>query len=65
MSGESVEQVLAGMGGQDATTATRRAPNGQVAMPSTMLPSTKTTSQQAPRQDPSGALLDYLLGDGN
>jgi hypothetical protein len=53
------------MGGQDATTATRRAPNGQVAMPSTMLPSTKTTSQQAPRQDPSGALLDYLLGDGN
>jgi phospholipid/cholesterol/gamma-HCH transport system substrate-binding protein len=65
MSGESVEQVLAGMGGQDATTATRRAPNGQVAMPSTMLPSTQTPSQQAPREDPSGALLDYLLGDGN
>jgi phospholipid/cholesterol/gamma-HCH transport system substrate-binding protein len=65
MSGESVEQVLAGMGGQDATTATRRAPNGQVAMPSTMVPGTKTTSQQAPREDASGALLDYLLGDGN
>jgi hypothetical protein len=65
LSGESVEQVLAGMSGQDATTAARRAPNGQVAMPSTMVPSTNTTSQQAPRQDPSGALLDYLLGDGN
>jgi hypothetical protein len=30
-----------------------------------MLPTAKTTSPQAPRQDPSGALLDYLLGDGN
>jgi ABC-type transporter Mla subunit MlaD len=65
MSGESVQQVLAGMSGQDQTTAStpRRAPNGQTAMPST-LPSAGGDAK-APRQDPSSALLDYLLGGSN
>jgi ABC-type transporter Mla subunit MlaD len=66
MSGESVEQVLAGMTGQDlAASATSKAPNGAAALPHTVVPSATTSPSTAPRQDPSGALLNYLLGDGN
>src|SRR5436190_3144421 len=65
MSGESVQQVLDGMNGtgDTATTATTtKAPNGAAALPHAVVPG---AGRQAPSQDPSGALLDYLLGDGN
>jgi ABC-type transporter Mla subunit MlaD len=68
MGGESVEQVLAGMNGQDQTASatTTRAPNGAAALPHAVVPSATTSpTTTAPRQDPSGALLNYLLGDGN
>ena len=67
MSGESVEQVLAGMSGQDQTASatTKQAPNGAAALPHAVVPNAATSPTTAPRQDPSGALLNYLLGDGN
>ena len=71
MSGESVAQVLSGMTGQNLSTAaastTAKAPNGASALPHAVIPSAANspTATQAPRQDPSGALLDYLLGGGN
>jgi ABC-type transporter Mla subunit MlaD len=68
MGGESVEQVLAGMNGQDQTASatTTKAPNGAAALPHAVVPSATTSpTTSAPRQDPSGALLNYLLGDGN
>jgi len=58
--------VLAGMSGQDTTataTKTRTAPNGARALPQAVLPSQLTAPPQAPSQDPSSALLDYLMGD--
>jgi phospholipid/cholesterol/gamma-HCH transport system substrate-binding protein len=66
MSGESVEQVLAGMNGTDgAATTASKAPNGAAALPHAVIPNAATSPTTAPRQDPSGALLNYLLGDGN
>src|SRR3954454_10006615 len=68
MGGESVEQVLAGMNGQDqkASATTTKAPNGAAALPHAVVPNATTSpTTTAPRQDPSGALLNYLLGDGN
>jgi phospholipid/cholesterol/gamma-HCH transport system substrate-binding protein len=66
LAGESVQQVLAGMSGQDTTataTKTRTAPNGARALPQAVLPSQVTSPPQAQSEDPSGALLDYLMGD--
>jgi ABC-type transporter Mla subunit MlaD len=68
MSGESVAQVLSGMTGQDlssaSTATTEKAPNGAAALPHAVIPSAgnSPTATNAPRQDPSGALLNYLLG---
>jgi phospholipid/cholesterol/gamma-HCH transport system substrate-binding protein len=62
MSGESVQQVLAGMNGTDKAAATAKAPNGAAALPHAVVPG---ASQKAATEDPSGALLDYLLGAGN
>src|SRR6478735_7106674 len=71
MSGESVAQVLSGMTGQNLSTAaastTAKAPNGASALPHAVIPSAgnSPTATQAPRTDPSGALLNYLLGGSN
>jgi len=48
------------------TQTTTKAPNGAAALPHAVVPSATTSpTTTAPRQDPSGALLNYLLGDGN
>jgi len=56
------------MNGQDQTASATptKAPNGAAALPHAVVPSATTSpTTTAPRQDPSGALLNYLLGDGN
>ncbi len=69
--GESVAQVLAGLTTGQPLAKKTGGNAGTIALPPALLPggstdsgaATKPTSNpQAPRQDPSGALLDYLLG---
>jgi hypothetical protein len=69
--GESVAQVLAGLANSGKGQLKTGGNAGAIALPQALLPgggtnsgaaTQPTSSTQAPRQDPSGALLDYLLG---
>jgi hypothetical protein len=78
--GESVASVLASLGGDDDTpkrSQARKGSSSPIALPPALLPGDGAAQQQqqqaqqqssgtaeAPRQDPSAALLDYLLGGG-